>query len=119
MPGGAVQSLSLGGLGVAEARALLADKQLLGTREDWISLIDRLGGNGLALKVVGESIRAVFEGDIREFLEASRSAGVHGDIRRLLEGQLERASPLERRIISVLAGQRDPATATQLLRHLP
>ena len=73
--GGAVRTLELGGLGVDEGQVLLADKQLSGTTEDWAALIARSGGNGLALKVVGESIREVFGGDIAAFLE---QAGHHG-----------------------------------------
>ena len=32
--------------------ALLADKQLIGDTQAWLSLVDRYGGNGLALKTV-------------------------------------------------------------------
>jgi hypothetical protein len=53
--GHAVRVLELGGLGVAEGRALLADKQLTGAEHDWANLVAQFGGNGLALKVVGES----------------------------------------------------------------
>src|SRR5216683_5683418 len=78
----AVRTLDLGGLGVPEGQVLLADKQLSGTAEDWANLISRFGGNGLALKLVGESIRQVFGGDIGGFLDESGS-GVFGGIRRL------------------------------------
>src|SRR6202022_2568127 len=50
--GGRVRRFQLGGLGVPEGQVLLADKQLSGNNEDWPKLIGRLGGNGLALKVV-------------------------------------------------------------------
>src|SRR5438132_6500689 len=49
--GGAVRTLELGGLGVPDGRALLADKQLSGNADNWTALITRFGGNGLALKV--------------------------------------------------------------------
>jgi hypothetical protein len=51
--GGAIRTLQLGGLGVAEGQVLLADKQLSGTTDEWSDLTARYGGNGLALKVVG------------------------------------------------------------------
>src|SRR5262249_10460852 len=58
--GGAVRSFELGGLGVDEAQVLLAAKQLEGTSQQWAELNARFGGNGLALKVVGETIRELF-----------------------------------------------------------
>jgi len=70
--GDAVCTLELRGLGVPEGQALLADKHLSGSSENWTALITRFGGNGLALKVVGESIREVFAGDISAFLEGAR-----------------------------------------------
>ncbi len=47
--GGAIRTLQLGGLGVAEGQVLLADKQLSGSKDEWADLIARYGGNGLAL----------------------------------------------------------------------
>jgi hypothetical protein len=46
---------SIGGLGVNEVQVLLAPKQLDGSTKDWATLNERFGGNGLALKVVGET----------------------------------------------------------------
>src|SRR5207253_2516338 len=83
LSGGAVRRFQLGGLGVPEGQVLLADKQLLGTDADWADLIARFGGNGLALKVVGESISQVFGGDVGMFLEQSGSGTTFGRIRRL------------------------------------
>src|SRR5712691_2413900 len=94
LDGGTVRRFELGGLGVAEGRVLLADKQLSGNDEDWLDLIGRFGGNGLALKLVGESIRVVFGGNIGVFLAESGSGAVFGGIRRLLAEQIERSSGL-------------------------
>ncbi len=47
---------------MADGQALLAGKGLSGSPHEWSTLVDRLGGNGLALKVVGESIRELFGG---------------------------------------------------------
>src|SRR5258708_29127761 len=113
--GGAVRTLQLGGLGVAEGQVLLADKQLSGSKDEWADLIARYGGNGLALKVVGESIRHVFSGDVGAFLDESGSGTVFGGIRRLLAEQLERSSALEQRVLRVLAVEREPLKIAELI----
>ncbi|HKB49729.1 MAG TPA: NACHT domain-containing protein, partial [Ktedonobacterales bacterium] len=116
--GGAIRTLQLGGLGVAEGQVLLADKQLSGSNDEWADLIARYGGNGLALKVVGESIRQVFSGDVGAFLEESGSGTVFGGIRRLLAEQIERSSALEQEVLRVLAAERQPVTLAELLAAL-
>src|ERR671934_245538 len=90
--GSAVRTLQLGGLGAAEAQVLLADKRLSGNTDEWASLVDRFGGNGLALKVVGESIRELFGGGLGAFLNEAGPHTVFGGIRRVLSEQLERSS---------------------------
>jgi transcriptional regulator with XRE-family HTH domain len=82
--GRAVRTLTLGGLGVDEAQVLLAAKNLSGTSQEWAELNTRFGGNGLALRLVGETIREVLGGDIGLFLHEAGSNGVFGGIRRLL-----------------------------------
>jgi WD40 repeat protein/transcriptional regulator with XRE-family HTH domain len=118
LDGDAVRTRELSGLNVRDGRVLLAPKQLAGAEGDWNQLIDRYGGNGLALKVVGESIRQLFGGDISAFLEESGSGAVFGGIRRLLAEQLGRSSALERLVLKVLAVERDPVTITELLAAL-
>jgi len=97
---------------------LLADKQLSGNAEDGGNLIARFGGNGLALKLVGESIRQVFGGDIGAFLDESGSGTVFGGIRRLLAEQIERSSAVEREVLRVLAVEREPVTIVELIAEL-
>jgi hypothetical protein len=63
------RSLLLGGLGAEDVRSLLRAKQLVGTSEQWAELTARIGGDALALKVVGETIRELFSGDLGSFLE--------------------------------------------------
>jgi transcriptional regulator with XRE-family HTH domain len=113
--GDAVRTLRLGGLGVAEARALLAPKQLAGTDEQWAELIARFGGNGLALKLIGESIRQVFGGEIGELLAEAGASGVFGGIRRLLAEQVERGSAPEWQVLRALAVGREPLRLTALV----
>jgi WD40 repeat protein/transcriptional regulator with XRE-family HTH domain len=116
--GAAVRSFELGGLGVAEGQVLLADKQLSGNPADWATLIGQLGGNGLALKMVGESIREVFGGDIGAFLEESGALAVFGGIRRVLAEQLERSSAVEQTVLRVAAVEREPVTIAELIANL-
>src|SRR5260221_3812873 len=118
LSGHAVRTLDLGGLGVPEGQVLLADKQLSGNAADWANLISRFGGNGLALKLVGESIRQVFGGDIGAFLDESGSGTVFGGIRRLLAEQIERGSALEQNALRVLAVAREPVTIGELIAEL-
>jgi transcriptional regulator with XRE-family HTH domain len=115
---GTVRRFQLGGLGFPEGQALLADKQLSGTDEEWANLIGRFGGNGLALKVVGESISQVFGGNIGMFLDQSGSGTVFGGIRRLLAEQIERSSALEQKLLRVLAVEREPVSLAELITDL-
>jgi WD40 repeat protein/transcriptional regulator with XRE-family HTH domain len=114
--GGGARVLELHGLGTSEAQALLADKQLNGEIQAWVSLVERYGGNGLALKIVGETIRQVYNGDIAAFLtDASASFGtVFGGIRRLLDAQAERLSPVEHEVLTRLAVAREPINLAEL-----
>ena len=116
--GGGVRRFQLGGLGVAEGQVLLADKQLSGNDDDWANLIGRFGGNGLALKVVGESIRQVFDGDIGAFLGQAGSSSIFGGIRRLLAEQIERSSALEQKLLRVLAVEREPVSLAEVIIDL-
>jgi WD40 repeat protein/DNA-binding transcriptional regulator YiaG len=118
LPGDVVRTLELEGLGAIEAQAMLADKQLSGTAENWTDLITRVGGNGLALKLVGETIREVFAGDIAAFLDEPGSITAFGGIRRLLSEQIERGSPLEKTMLRVLGLSREPVTLGELIVDL-
>jgi len=84
LAGGPVRTLELGGLDVAAGQLLLAHKHLSGDTQEWAELIMRFDGNGLALKVVGESIREVFGGDLGAFLEEAGAGTGFAGIRRLL-----------------------------------
>jgi hypothetical protein len=113
----AVRTLELGGLTATDARALLNDKQLQGSAADWTSLVVRYGGNGLALKVVGESVQQVFGADIAAFLQEAGS-GTFGGIRRLLDGQLDRLSSLERQVLAWLGVELWDTASGRLLADL-
>jgi WD40 repeat protein/transcriptional regulator with XRE-family HTH domain len=116
--GGMVRTLELGGLDVTEGQALLADKRLIGTTEKWAVLVDRCGGNGLALKLIGETIRQLCAGDLGAFLEDPGNTTVFGGIRRLLADQVGRSSTLEQQVLRILALKREPVTLVELIADL-
>jgi WD40 repeat protein/transcriptional regulator with XRE-family HTH domain len=101
-----VRSLQLTSLGSAEGRALLMDKGLSGSDESWLALSAKYSGNPLALKVVSETIRELFGGDIGAFLRAE--TGLFGGIRDLLAQQFARLSALEQVVMHWLAVEREP-----------
>ena len=82
--------------------------------------MDRYGGNGLALKIVGETIRQVYAGDIGAFLADAlpHYGAVFGGIRRLLDVQMERLSSVEHDVLRHLAVEREPVSLTELLRDM-
>jgi hypothetical protein len=96
-----------------ESRLLLRDKHLTGDSLAWAVLVDQYRGNGLALKVVGETIRQVFGGNIAAFPQQGEP--VFGGIRRLLDVQVARLSHVERLVLTWLAGEREPVSATDLV----
>lgn len=114
--GGVVRSLALGGFGVDDGRTLLQDKYLDGDPATWQVLVDRHGGNGLALKVIGETIRELFGGDIGAYLDdvSAAESTMIGGVRQLLHTQIERLSSPERLLIRSLAVAREPARLADL-----
>ncbi len=112
----AVRVLGLGGLGEAESQALLQDQGISGESASWGVLLARYGGNPLALRLVGATIDEVFEGDISTFL--AEGATVTGGIRRLLEEQMGRLSPLEQALLTWLAIEREAMRFGDLVADL-
>jgi len=111
-------SLTVGGLGVEEARRMLTAKQLTGNLEQWTELVGRFGGNGLALKMVGERIRELFGGELGSYLQEAASGTAFGGVRQLVSEQVERGTPVEQRLLEVLAVAREPVTVAGLLDTL-
>jgi WD40 repeat protein/transcriptional regulator with XRE-family HTH domain len=116
--GEAVRIFPLGGLGVNEARQLLAAKELVGTNEQWAELTGRFGGNGLALKLVGERIRELFGGEIGLYITEAGAGSIFGGIRQLLAEQVARSSAPEQQVLRVLAVAREPVRLADLLSVL-
>ncbi|MEC4818903.1 MAG: NB-ARC domain-containing protein [Scytonema sp. PMC 1069.18] len=106
-----VRSLRLSGSPQA-AIALLDAKGLMGSDTHKQQLCDRYGNNPLAVKIVATSIQDLFDGEIEEFLQ--QNTFVFNGIRRLLDQQFERLSPLEKSIMYWLAINREGTTIAEL-----
>jgi len=117
---GPVRALELAGFGADDGRALLGDKQLDGDEGAWRALVERYGGNGLALKVVGETTRELFGGSITDYLEyTTTTSGVMvGGVRQLLRSQVQRLSDLEQELLRRLAIEREPVGLAELVADL-
>ena len=107
----AVRSLRLSG-SQEVAQALLQTKGLVGSEAQKQELCDRYGNSPLALKIVSTSIQDLLDGKIGEFL--LHDTFVFNGIRRLLEQQFERLSPLEQSIMYWLAINREGTTIAEL-----
>jgi transcriptional regulator with XRE-family HTH domain len=116
--GDTVRTFQVGGFGVADGQVLLAGKGLTGNAHEWSSLLDRFGGNGLALKVVGESIRELFGGELGAFLDETGTGTVFRGIQRLLSEQIDRSWAVEQDVLRVLAVEREPLSISQLIANL-
>nr|WP_199339654.1 NB-ARC domain-containing protein [Nostoc sp. FACHB-892] len=108
-----VRTLSLVGLGETEGQEILQDKGLFGSQQEWGKLIEKYSGNPLALKLVSEPIRELFDGDIAAFIAEGEI--IFGDTRKLLDQQFERLSEIEKEIIYWLAIKRELVSLEELL----
>ncbi|MBD2447321.1 hypothetical protein H6G76_09095 [Nostoc sp. FACHB-152] len=111
-----VRTLSLTGLGEAEGQEILKDKSIFGSPQDWATLVGNYSGNPLALKLVSETIRELFGGDIQAFLKEGEI--IFGDTRDLLEQQFERTTELEKEIIYWLAIKRELVSLEDLVNDI-
>jgi WD40 repeat protein len=118
--GDAAQLLLLTGLPANDGRTLLRDHGLTGEPEAWETLTQRYAGNPLALKLAGASIRELFGGDIGAYLadlELGQSA-IFGDVRRLLDTQLQRLADVEQQVLRWFAVEREPMSFAELAANL-
>lgn len=101
---GAVRLLALKGSWEASL-AVIEAKRLVGTENEKRRLGELYRCNPLALKMVATSIKNLFEGEITAFFESETP--IFNGIRRLLDQQFERLSPLEQTIMYWLAINRE------------
>ena len=114
----AVRTFSLRGLTIEAAQGMLTPKQLVGSPTQWAELTTRFAGNSLALKLVGERIRELFDGEIGIYLKEASSTSVFGGVRQLLAEQVGRGSAAEQQVLQVLALAYEPVRLADLLELL-
>ena len=111
-----IKSLDLATLDLAAGRAILEQGGLTGTDENWATLVERYSGNPLALKLIAETVRELFGGDIAAFLQ--EGVFIFGGVARLLDEQFERLSALEQSLLVWLAVEREAVGPDHLRRLL-
>jgi DNA-binding SARP family transcriptional activator len=111
-----VRLLRLDGLSADAGAQMLAARGLDAAEDAAGTLVRRYSGNPLALRLVAQTVREVFDGDIRAFLEAE--APIFDDIGAVLDQQVARLSTLERELLTWLAIEREPVGALVLRTNL-
>lgn len=107
----AVRSLVLDG-SPDVGQALLQTKGLSGSAGQQQQLCQSYGNNPLALKIVSTTIQELFDGKIDTFL--AEGTLVFSGVRRLLDQQFDRLSPLERSVMYWLAINREWTSIAEL-----
>jgi WD40 repeat protein/transcriptional regulator with XRE-family HTH domain len=107
-----VRSLRLGQLDAEASVLLLKDQEVTGNAVELERLIQRYGGNPLALRIVAPAIADLFGGEIATFLDHGEL--IFGGVRTLLQEQYARLSAVEVSILLWLAIRREPVTVQGL-----
>ena len=110
-----VRSMHLRQLEAEACQVLLQEQDVTGTATERERLIERYGGNPLALKIVAPTIAELFGGEIDAFL--GQGELIFGSVRYLLQEQFARLSAVEESIMLWLAILREPVTV-QLLANV-
>lgn len=112
-----VRSLYLKGLEAQSGHQLLLAKGIESTFSPQITdLVQRYGGNPLALKIVSATVQDLFDGDIAAFLQ--QNITVVEAIDDLLEQHFTRLTALEQSILYWLAIAREPISLSTLCDDL-
>jgi WD40 repeat protein/transcriptional regulator with XRE-family HTH domain len=111
-----VRSLHLGQLDAEACGLLLQENEVMGDALERERLIERYGGNPLALKIVAPTIADLFGGEVAAFLEQGEL--IFGSVRYLLQEQFARLSAMEESVMLWLATLREPVTVPQLATAL-
>ncbi|VEP12415.1 conserved hypothetical protein [Hyella patelloides LEGE 07179] len=108
--------LPLKGLSQAEGKEIFQTKgSFSGSETTWQILLERYGGNPLALKIVASHIKDFFSGNIEDFLAVLQEGlFIFDDIRLLLERQFQRLNQIEQNIMYWLAIERQPISLSKL-----
>lgn len=106
-----VRVWELAGLSV-EASEILTVRGLKGSDSEIEQLINHYHGNALALQIVPETIKKLFNGNITAFLNSGTT--IFDDFHDLLTQQFERLSEPEKYLMYWLVNNRKPVSETQL-----
>src|SRR5258707_1947933 len=87
-----VRALRLAGLEQEACEQLFEERDVVGSTQDRLRLVQLYAGNPLALKIVAEAIVELFWGEIAPFLQ--QETGIFGNIRDLLTDKFARLSAL-------------------------
>jgi hypothetical protein len=114
-----VRCLLVKGLKPSESKEIFQIKgSFIGSEINWQILLERYGGNPLALKIVAAYIKDFFAGNIEEFLGMLREGlFIFDDISILLQQQFQRLNSLEQQIMYWLAIARQPILLSQLQKN--
>ena len=107
-----VRTLRLAQLDGESCERLLAEKSITGSDSEKTELTKAYAGNPLALKIVSQTIAELFDGEITPFID--QGGVIFGGVRRLLDEQVSRLSPLEQDVLIWLAILREPSTLSDL-----
>lgn len=110
-----VRSLHIKGLPEIECAKIIKAKGLILGEAEAKLLINRYAGNPLALKNVLTTIKDLFDGDTSAFLQENVLAC--GELRELLDEQLNRLSNAEKQVVQWLAIQQELVLTSELPEH--
>jgi hypothetical protein len=107
-----VRSFQLKGLGL-DAKELLKSKGISGADDELKELLERYDGNPLALMIVSETLKEVYQGNLSAFLK--QKILISREINELLEQHFSRLSNLEKELMYWLTVKPVPVALTDLL----
>jgi len=102
--------------GLESASEILTTRGISGSAEDIKDLVKHYHGNPLALQIVPATIKKLFNGDIRAFLNSGTT--VFDDIDDLLTQQFQRLSKPEQSVMFWLAIHRQPVWESDLIEDV-
>lgn len=109
------RSLGIKGLSEIECQDIIKCKGVSGSEEDWKLLIRGYAGNPLVLKIILTTIKELFNGNISDFLR--QNVLVFGEVRELLEEQLNRLSDVEKQVIEWLAINQELVLVPEMVKQ--
>jgi len=111
-----VFSLALSGLETIPGRAILQEENLNGSESEMETLVRQYSGNPLALILIADTIKDLYDGDINAFLQGETA--IFANIQEVLVQQFNRLTKLEVQIMLWLAVEREPVDIPLLANQI-